>query len=150
MIFRTMPVRPFIALLLDPNRNSRKIQMTLALQIFVGLSTIMLLGLGGMSMFTPGRMVKSFAIEPVGIVGLSTIRSVIGGFFLANVMMLGFGLFTGQTIGFVAVAVLLGSVAFGRVIGIIADGFDKAVMPPLIVELVIVMTLISAHIQNVF
>ena len=121
--------------------------MELTLQILVGLATVMLLGLGTMSMFAPRRMVKNFAIEPMGTVGLSTIRSVIGGLFIASVGMLTFGLVTGQTLGFVAVALLLGVVAFGWIVGIATDGFDKAVVPPLVVELVIIGVLITAHSQ---
>ena len=55
----------------------------------------------------------NFAIEPIGTAGLSTIRSVIGGLFLASVTMLLLGLFGGQTIGFVAVADLGG---FGQLV----------------------------------
>ena len=121
--------------------------MELTLQILVGLATVMLLGLGTMSMFAPRRMVKNFAIEPIGRAGLSTIRSVIGGLFIASVAMLAFGLTTGQTLGFVAVALLLGVVAFGRVVGIVTDGFDKAVVPPLVVELVIIAVLLAAYMQ---
>lgn len=121
--------------------------MELTLQILVGLATVMLLGLGTMSMFAPRRMVKNFAIEPIGTAGLSTIRSVIGGLFIASVAMLAFGLITGQTLGFVAVALLLGVVAFGRIVGIATDGFDKAVVPPLVVELIIIGVLLAAHTQ---
>lgn len=121
--------------------------MDLTLQILVGLATIMLLGLGTMSMFAPRRMVKNFAIEPVGTAGLNTIRSVIGGLFIASVALLIFGLLTGQTLGFVVVALLLGTVAFGRIVGIVADGFDKAVLPPLVVELVIIAVLMTAYVQ---
>ena len=119
--------------------------MELTLQILVGLATLMLMGLGTMSMFAPRRMVKNFAIEPVGTAGLSTIRSVIGGLFLASVAMLAFGLLTGQTLGYLAVALLMGVVAFGRVVGIVTDGYDKAVIPPLVVELVIISVLVAAH-----
>lgn len=119
--------------------------MELTLQILVGLATVMLLGLGTMSMFAPRRMVKNFAIEPIGTAGLSTIRSIIGGLFIASVAMLAFGLTTGQTLGFVAVALLLGVVAFGRIVGIVTDGFDKAVVPPLVVELVFIGVLLAAH-----
>ena len=121
--------------------------MELTLQIFVGLATLMLAGLGTMSMFAPRRMVSNFAIEPIGPAGLSTIRSVIGGFFLACVTMLVIGLTTGQTLGFIAVAILLSVVAFGRIVGIVSDGFDKAVVPPLVVELVIIAVLVAAHTQ---
>jgi hypothetical protein len=121
--------------------------METALNTLVILATLMLTGLGIMSMFAPRRMVANFAIEPVGTAGLSTIRSVIGGLFLASVALLVIGLTTGQTLGYVAVAILMAVVAFGRVVGILADGFDKAVLPPLVVELVIIAVLITAHYQ---
>lgn len=118
--------------------------MDLTLQIFVVMTIVMLSGLGVMSMFAPQRMVANFAIEPIGIAGLSTVRSVIGGFFLASVAMLAYGLWSSQTFGFLAVATLMGVVAIGRIIGMIADGFDKAVVPPLVVELVIIAVLVAA------
>lgn len=115
------------------------------LNILVILATLALTGLGTMSMFAPRRMIANFAIEPVGAHGLSTIRSVIGGLFLASVALLVIGLTTGQTLGFVAVAIVMGAVAAGRIVGLMADGFDKAVLPPLVVELVIIAILLSAH-----
>lgn len=121
--------------------------METTLNVFVILATVMLSGLGIMSMFAPRRMVANFAIEPVGKAGLSTIRSVIGGLFLASVALLVIGLTTGQTLGYLAVAILMAVVAVGRIVGILADGFDKAVLPPLIVELVIIAVLLSAHYQ---
>lgn len=121
--------------------------METALNILVILTTLMLSGLGIMSMFAPQRMVANFAIEPVGTAGLSTIRSVIGGLFLASVTLLVIGLTTGQTLGYLAVAILMAVVAVGRIVGILADGFDKAVLPPLVVELVIIAVLLSAYYQ---
>lgn len=119
--------------------------MDILLQILVGLATVMLLGLGTMSMFAPPRMLKNFALEPIGVAGLSTVRSVVGGLFLTSVLLLSYGLASGQTEGFLVVALLMSVVAVGRVVGLIADGFDKAVIPPLIVELVIIAVLVSAH-----
>ena len=121
--------------------------MELTLQILVGLATLMLTGLGTMSMFAPKRMVKNFALEPIGTAGLSTVRSVIGGLFLASVTMLLLDLFAGQTIGFVAVAIVMAVVAFGRIVSLVTDGFDKAVIPPLVVELVIIAILLTAYNQ---
>ncbi|MEM9105771.1 MAG: DUF4345 family protein [Pseudomonadota bacterium] len=121
--------------------------MQLTLQILVGLATLMLLGLGTMSMFAPRRMISNFAIEPMGTAGLSTIRSVIGGLFLASVALLVTGLITGQALAFLAVAVVMGVVAFGRLVGIVTDGFDKAVVPPLLIELVFIAVLVVAYTQ---
>ena len=121
--------------------------MELIIQILVGLAALMLTGLGIMSMFAPRKMVGNFAIEPIGTAGLSTIRSVIGGLFLSSVALLAVGLLQGQTILFVAVAAILGIVAIGRLVGIVTDGFDKAVVPPLLVEIVMVTVLLTAYTQ---
>ncbi|MBO6509667.1 MAG: DUF4345 family protein [Roseibium sp.] len=122
--------------------------MELTLQVLVSLATLMLFGLGVMSMFAPARMVTSFSLEPLGVAGLSSIRSVYGGLFLASVALLVFGLTAGQTQSFLAVALLMSVVAFGRVVSLIADGFDKTVVPPLIVELAIAGILVAAHLQQ--
>ncbi|MTI17099.1 DUF4345 domain-containing protein [Rhodobacteraceae bacterium RKSG542] len=116
-------------------------------QILVGAATLMLLGLGTTSMFAPRKMTKNFALEPIGAAGLNTIRSVIGGLFLTSVALLAYGLITGTSQTFVVVALLLGVVALGRLVGILADGFDKAVVPPLLVEFVMVAILLGAYFQ---
>jgi len=107
-------------------------------QILVAIVTLMLTGLGVVSMFAPKKMLANFAVEPQGTKGLNTIRSVMGGLFLGCVAILVNGLLTGQTLGFLAVVIILAAVAIGRVVGLLADGFDKEVIPPLVVELVII------------
>ncbi|UTW59950.1 DUF4345 family protein [Kordiimonas sp. SCSIO 12603] len=113
-------------------------------EIFIGIATLMLFGLGMTSMFAPKKMLKNFAVEPVGIMGLNTIRGVIGGLFLGSVSMLVLGYMQEQTMWYLAVAILLGAVAIGRLVGLVFDGFDKAAIPPLIVELVMVGVLVYA------
>ena len=70
---------------------------------------------------------------------------MIGGFFLACVSMLALGLATHQSLWFLAVANLMGVVMIGRAVGIVTDGFDKAVIPPLLVESVIGSVLVATH-----
>lgn len=119
--------------------------MELTLNILVGIAALMLTGLGAVSMFAPRRMIANFGLEPVGELGLSTLRSVIGGLFLASVALLIIGLTTGQTDGYAAVSIVMAAVAFGRLVGIVFDGFNKAVLPPLIVEIVIIAVLMTAY-----
>lgn len=121
--------------------------MQFTLQILVILTTFMLTMLGVMSMFAPKKMLTNFALEPVGNAGMNTVRSVIGGFFLAAVAMLIFSQITSQTLGYIAVAIMMLAVAIGRVVGLVLDGADKAVIPPLLLELVIAAVLITAHYQ---
>lgn len=39
----------------------------------------------------------------------------------------------------------MAAAALGRIVGIAIDGFDKAVLPPLVIELVIGGVLLAAH-----
>ena len=98
--------------------------MELALRILIGVFCLPLAALGLRSMFTPQSMGEAQSIAPEGAAGLNTIRGVIGGFFGACVTMLALGLVTGETLWFLAVAILMGVVIVGRVVGIAADGFD--------------------------
>ena len=117
-----------------------------ALQITVIVFCLPLAVLGLRSMFKPEGMSQDMSLALQGAAGRNTMRGVIGGLFLACVSMLALGLATGQTVWFLAVAIFMGVVVFGRLVGILADGFDKAVVPPLAVELVIAGALISAHV----
>jgi len=119
--------------------------MELALQIVIGLFCLLLTMLGIRSMFMPRSMGEAQSITPNGVVGLNTVRGVIGGFFFGCVAMLALGLATGDGTWLLAVAVLMVLVAAGRIVGIVADGFDKAVMPPLVIELVLAGTMVARH-----
>ncbi len=99
-------------------------------------------------MFAPQKMVTNFALQPVGKAGLNTVRSVIGGLFLACVAVLMLSFNSGDTEGYFFVAIVMLAVAVGRIVGIIADGFDKAVVPPLVLELVIATVLTFVHFKH--
>lgn len=116
-------------------------------QTLAAVAGLPLLFLGVRSMFAPRTMQGPFSVSIKGTAGLSTIRSVAGGFFFACVTLLGWGLLRDQPQWFFAVAVMLLSVAVGRVVGIMLDGLDKAVLPPLVVEVVLATVLIAAALQ---
>jgi hypothetical protein len=61
--------------------------------------------------------------------------------------LLATGLATGNTTFFLAVATVMGVVVFGRVVGIVVDGFDKKVIFPLVAEMVMVTIFIVAQTQ---
>ena len=98
-------------------------------------------------MFAPKSMVRILAVEPVGAVGLNTIRGFLGGLFIGCSIVLATGLVTGNTTFILAVAMIMSVVVVGRFVGIAVDGFDKQVVFPLVVELVMVTILLVAHTQ---
>lgn len=116
-------------------------------QIIVVVFSLPLLGLGLRSMLAPRGMSEAMHIAPKGAAGLNTVRSVIGGLFLASVTMLALGVITGEPMWLLAVALVMGYVAVGRVLGIVTDGLDKAVLPPLLVELVLGGGLLASYLM---
>ena len=121
--------------------------METVLQGLVGLSCLFLVGLGARTMFAPKSMVEILAVEPEGPAGLNTIRGFLGGLFIGSSIVLATGLATGNTTFFLAVATVMGVVVVGRLVGIAVDGFDKKVVFPLVVELVMVTIFIVAYTQ---
>jgi vacuolar-type H+-ATPase subunit I/STV1 len=122
--------------------------MDLVIIGLVGLVALMMLALGVIPMFTPKKAVEKYHVKPDDIVGLNLLRSMIGGSFIANLVLIVLGLLTGQTIWFLAVAVYMGIVAIGRIIGIVVDGYHKEMLIPLVAEVVIVVIMVAAHNQS--
>lgn len=118
--------------------------METTLLALVAITCLPLTALGLRSMFAPSSIGKAMSITPEGSVGLNTIRGVLGGLFLASVSMLGLGIAMREGLWFMAVSLLMGVVILGRLVGIAVDGFDRAVVPPLVVELVIGGVLLAA------
>lgn len=123
--------------------------ITLALKIVAGLFCVPLFIFGIKSMFKPTSVVEDIALEPQGRAGLSSIRGVFGAMFLASVLMIAIGLATATTAWFLPVAVVMAVAGFGRVVGIVRDGHDKAVIKPTVIEFVIAAVLVAAHVGSV-
>ncbi|NNL15690.1 MAG: DUF4345 family protein [Flavobacteriaceae bacterium] len=121
--------------------------MEIVLQVLVGLSCLFLVVLGAKTMFAPNSMLELIAVKPEGSAGLNTIRGFLGGLIIGSSMVLTAGLVTGNTTFFLAVAMVMGTVVFGRLVGIAFDGFDKKVLFPLVAEIIMVTIFIVAYTQ---
>jgi hypothetical protein len=121
--------------------------MQIAIKIVVGMMALMFLALGLGAMLNPGNAPDQFGVEALGMVGLSTLRGDLGGMFLGSAGLLSWGILRGQTMLFVAVAVLMGSIAFGRLIGFVVDGANGDVIGPFVIELVMAVVLVFAHVR---
>ena len=119
--------------------------MNKAIKILVALLSLPLLALGLSAMFNPTGMFETFGLEPQGILGLNTIRADIGGLLLGSAIMMFMGLWRGNTTWFLGVAAMMSTVAFGRLVGFVADGVDTAAAPALVVELVIAGVMLLAN-----
>ena len=115
------------------------------LKIIVGLMGIPLMILGLGAMFAPAEMLEKLAVIPQGLHGYSTIRGDIGGLLVGSASMVFIGLWRNNSTWFLAVAVMMCTVALGRLVGFAAEGIDSTVIPPFVVELVISAVMITAH-----
>ncbi len=121
--------------------------METALQVLLGLLCLPLLALGAKVTFQPAGMLDDLGLDPRGAVGLNTIRGMLGGLLLSCVAMIVAGLVLHDTTWFLAVALVMGIAAIGRFVGVAADGFDKAVVRPIVVEVVITVVAVAAHLR---
>ena len=120
--------------------------MDIAIQILAGFFALPLLALGGRIMFAPAGMLGELGVEAPGPVGLNTVRGVVGGFLVACAVMIALGLALHETVWLLAVAVVMAVAVLGRIAGVAVDGFDKAVVRPILIEIVIAVVMVAAHV----
>ncbi len=122
--------------------------MQIAIKVVVGLIALLLLVMGFNLMFDPADSALGFNVTPIGIDGLSTLRADLGGMFLASAVLLVLGLVQQKAQWFYAVAILMGLIALGRLIGFVLDGGPSDVtLPAFIAELVFVAILTFAGLK---
>ncbi len=121
--------------------------MQIAIKIVVGLMALLFVLLGFGVMFNPASAPGQYGVEALGIVGQSTLRGDLGGMFVGSAVMLAWGILRGQTMLFLAVAVLMGTIACGRLVGFVVDGANTQTIAPFVVELVMVVILVFAHMR---
>ena len=119
--------------------------MNKVIRILIALLCLPLLGLGLAAMFNPVGMGPEFAVEPQSIHALNTIRGNLGGLLLSAALITVIGLWCNNTTWFLATAVIMGTVAFGRLIGFVFDGVDMATVPAFVIELVIIGVMVLAY-----
>lgn len=93
----------------------------------------------------PMEAKQLFAIEPTGVLGLNTIRGDLGGLFLAFGAFAGFGLRNPGSAWLPALAVIMLTIAFGRLIGLVLDGYDLQALVLLLTEVLTAILAFSAH-----
>ena len=119
--------------------------MNNAVKVLIVVLCLPLIALGVGAMFNPAVMSGNFAVDPRGIPGLSTIRGDIGGLLLGSAILMLVGIWRGNTTWFLAAAVMMSTVAFGRLVGFVVDGLDAAVAPAFVIEIVITAVMITVH-----
>lgn len=96
--------------------------MTLALKIASALFALLFLVMGVSYLFDPGNAAGDLGLTPIGEHGLNTLRGDMGGLFLASTIMIALGLILRKGEWLLAVAVLMLTIACGRLVGFVLDG----------------------------
>jgi hypothetical protein len=121
--------------------------LNIALKVIVGLVALLFAFMGTGLVFGPETASAQYGLEATGAVGFSTLRGDFGGMFFAAAVMLVLGLWRGNTVWFLAVAVLMIAIALGRVVGFAVEGAVGQTITPLVAELVIAAVLYAAHVR---
>ena len=123
--------------------------MQIAIKVVVGLMALLFLFMGVNLMFDPVGGAPGFSLTPLGADGLNTIRGDLGGMFVTAAVLLVLGIIQQKAQWFYAGAILMGVIAFGRLIGFVVDGGPSDVtMPAFIAELVFLAILTFAGMKT--
>jgi hypothetical protein len=118
--------------------------MRTALNVGVGITALLLAFMGARWMFAPEAIAGEMGVMLHGLPALSLARADLGGFFLGSALLCALGLRPGHSQLLTAAAVLVGAIAVGRTIGLVADGFDLALAGVVGIEIVMVALLVVA------
>ena len=120
------------------------LEMKTAVRILPTLLALLFVLMGLRFMFAPEAMAEQFKLAAVSASGLSSLRGVLGGFFLGLGLLLSVRLLGKSLEIFVAIALVEGLVVVGRVVSLIIDGSSPEVWPAIAIESVAAVALVSA------
>ncbi|RAK62821.1 MBL fold metallo-hydrolase [Phenylobacterium kunshanense] len=116
--------------------------MLIASRIVVGLYGLIFAALGFGFWVAPERAAARFAVEPLGPVGLSTLRGDFGGVFLGLAVLCLVGVWSRRRGLLTAAAIVLGAIILGRLLGAAMGGGAAGLVPNLPVEIVGLVALV--------
>lgn len=114
------------------------------IKVLVAITAALLAMLGARWMFAPLGIAAEHDMALGSALALNTIRGDLGGFFLGGAILCALGLRTGDGRWFQAVALVIGCVAFGRLVGMIVDGVAAQAAVAFVVELGMIAILLAA------
>jgi hypothetical protein len=115
------------------------------MRIAVGLVGLFNLVLGLSFLLNPAQLAARFALSPMGVQGLATIRADFLAFFLTGAMFALVGAWRGDPKPLLVPLVLLSIALFGRFVSVGIDGLVSTTVPPMIAEASMIAVLILAR-----
>lgn len=119
--------------------------MNRAIEVLVGVFGAMFVAAGAAAMLAPGMLGARFAVDTDTVVGLGTLRGVLGGLMAGSGAMMLLGIARRDTAWFRASAVVIGAAGSGRMLGLLFDGPTPETLLPLCVEVSVVATMLAAN-----
>jgi hypothetical protein len=93
----------------------------------------------------PEAPAAALGLKADGLLGLATLRADVGGFFAAGGLFALAGAIRGEGRLLTPPAVLLGLALVGRLVTVAVDGYAAPMLPPMIIEAVLVAILLIAR-----
>ena len=118
--------------------------MQIALKVLVGLIGLLLASLGVRWVFAPASIAAELGITLGDATAFNTARGDLGGLFIAGALLCALGLVRDDGRWLQSIALVLGCVAAGRFVGVVADGFTPTAGVSIAVELVMLTVLLLA------
>lgn len=103
------------------------------------------LAMGLLAWVSPAQIGAILGLEPVGNLGVHSLRGDAGAVFLASALGCGLALFKGKVIGLKLPIILYGLVLIGRLISLVATGGGQDVVMPIMIEVVLIALSVFAY-----
>lgn len=115
------------------------------LRALVGLIGVLALLVAARLWIGPEAPAAALGLKADGLLGLATLRADVGGFFAAGGLFALAGAIRGEGRLLTPPAVLLSLALTGRILTVAVDGYAAPMLPPMIIEFVLVAILLIAR-----
>jgi hypothetical protein len=115
------------------------------LRVLVGVIGVLALLVAARLWIGPEAPAAALGLKADGLLGLATLRADVGGFFAAGGLFALAGAIRGEGRLLTPPAVLLGLALTGRILTVAVDGYAAPMLPPMIIEFVLVAILLIAR-----
>lgn len=115
------------------------------LRVIVGVIGVLALVVAARLWVGPEAPAAALGLKADGLLGLATLRADVGGFFAAGGLFALAGAIRGEGRLLTPPALLLGLALAGRLVTVAMDGYAPAMLPPMVIEAVLVAILLLAR-----
>ena len=115
------------------------------LRALVGVIGVLALLIAARLWVGPETPAAALGLKADGLLGLATLRADVGGFFAAGGLFALAGAIRGEGRLLTPPAVLLGLALAGRLVTVAVDGYAAPMLPPMVIEAVLVAILLFAR-----